>query len=183
MQSQYDTRLVLSRGATTPGSAGGGLALADLGRDEGEGRPLRERPGKADEGDEDGGASGGRDDEGEGHAGGEEEVGEEPGAAEGEPGDLGGGEEAREAGVSGWAGDGWEEGRHACGHGSCGVRRPGEGAEGVRAGDGGGGGAVGGDDDEGEEGVGQEGGDGEDEQGEGRDAGGAFPGEVDVGGG
>ncbi len=108
---------------------------------------------------------------------------EEPGAAEGEPGDLGGGEEAGEAGVGGWAGRGGEEGGHAGGHGGCGVRGAGEGAEGVGAGDGGGGGAVGGDDDEGEEGVGQEGGDGEDEQGEGRDAGGAFPGEVDVGGG
>lgn len=81
MQSQDHTRLVLSRGAATPRSPGGGLALADLGGDEGKGRPLRECPGEANEGDEDGGAGGGVDDEGEGHAGGEEEVGEEPGAA------------------------------------------------------------------------------------------------------
>ena len=59
----------------------------------------------------------------------------------------------------------------------------GGGVDGVRAGQEGLRGAVGGDDDEGKKGAGQEGGDGEDQEAEGCDAGAAFPGGVDFGGG
>lgn len=93
MQAEHDAGLVLVGPACLPGL---GVALGDLGRDEGEGGPEGHGPAEARDADHDGGAGRGVDGERGRHAEGEEEVGEEPGAAEGEPGNLGEGEKMGE---------------------------------------------------------------------------------------
>lgn len=104
MQSQYDAGLVLILGGARTATARAGVAFGDLGADEREGNPERERPRKADEAGEHGGGRRAGNEEGRQHADGEEQLGEHPGAPQGEARDLAGRQEPREPGVGFWAG-------------------------------------------------------------------------------